>query len=128
MGKIKVDALLQEVGGTLEEWAGKVTEGVKKDVSRTAKECLNEIRDKSPEKYGSYKMGWRIKRAYESDAALRVVIHNKTDYQLTHLLEHGHEMPGDQPDSRSIPHIRPAEQAAERMLKKRIILTIGESK
>ncbi len=125
MGKIKVDDLLQEIGGGLEEWAGKVTEGIKKDVSQTATECLKEVQAHSPEKYGRYKKGWRIKKAYEGETTLRVVIHNKTDYQLTHLLEHGHQMPGAQPDTRSIPHIRPAEQAAEKKLKKRVIVTVG---
>ena len=41
----------------------------------------------SPKDTGDYKKGWRIK---QDKARKSIIVHNATDYQLTHLLEHGH--------------------------------------
>lgn len=60
-----------------------------------AKEGVKEIKNASPvnvkntQRKGSYKKGWRmdIEKGF---GTVEAIIHNATDYQLTHLLERPH--------------------------------------
>ncbi len=127
MSKIRVDDMFKALSQELEEYAGEITDGVKKDVEEVGKECLKQIRAASPERYGDYKKGWRKQKAFETDTAVGVVIYNKTDYQLTHLLEYGHAMPnGGRFEGK--PHIRPAEEAAAEALEKKVEVTVRKAK
>lgn len=115
MAKTSVNDLADAIAEELEQYSQDVTDGLKKEVKQVAKECKQEIQRNSPVLTGSYKKGWRDQVEYESRQDIRVVVRNKTDYQLTHLLENGHakvnggRVPGK-------PHIRPAEQNAEKKL------------
>ena len=93
---------------------------------QVAKECRQDIVTGSPVQTGDYKAGWRDKVAYESYSDIRMRIFNKTDYQLTHLLEHGHAGPGGtaKGSARPFPHIGPAEQKAEQKLLTRVKVVI----
>ena len=115
MAAIRADQLADAVIEELENYSEDVTEGIKKAVIEAAKDCKSQIQSNSPVQTGSYKKGWRIKKAYESPTDIRLIIHNKTDYQLVHLLENGHakvtggRVPGH-------PHVAPAAEAAARAL------------
>lgn len=112
---IKVDDLAKAVAEELAQYSQDVTDGVKKEVRQVAKECAQEIRQSSPVLTGSYRKGWRDEVAFESREDIRVTVRNKTDYQLTHLLEHGHAKAGGG-RVEGTPHIAPAEQSAEKKL------------
>ena len=67
--------------------------------------------------------GWQNKVEYEDDENIRVIIRNRTDYQLTHLLEHGHaKVNGGRVEGH--PHIGPAEQRAEKKLLKKVKVVV----
>jgi len=119
--KCTIDGLADAVQAELEAYSQDVTDGIKEDCRQVAKECRDEIKQNSPELTGDYKKGWRVKTNFESREDIRLTVHNKTDYQLTHLLEKGHAGVGGtaKGSAPAYPHIAPAEQhAAEKLVKK----------
>lgn len=123
--KVDVDGLSKAIINGLEEYAEVTSEGVKKAVKKTATECKNNIKAHSPKLTGDYAKGWVTKKEFESANELRISVKNRTDYQLTHLLEYGHIVK-NRPDGKVLgsasahPHIRPAELRAKKDLMKRI--------
>jgi hypothetical protein len=127
--RVKPDELANAIMKELKTYDQKVTDGVKKEIRQVSKECRQDIVTGSPAQTGDYKAGWRDKVAYESYSDIRVRIFNKTDYQLTHLLEHGHAGPGGiaKGSARPFPHIGPAEQKAEQKLMKKVKVVVKKA-
>ena len=125
MKKVGINELEAEVVAQLKEY-NKVCQGeVKKAVIDTAKECVKEIKLKSPSKTGDYRSGWRRRTMFENADEIRINVYNTKKPQLTHLLEFGHIV-RNRPGGRVLgnagahPHIRPAEIKAQKELVKRI--------
>lgn len=116
MGKsVDVSGLYVAIETELAKYSQEVADQIKKDVQEVAKECLEEIKQKSPKRTGKYRRGWRVEVVYESNEDIRIVVHNKTSGQLTHLLEFGHaKVNGGRVEGRA--HIGPAEQRAKKSL------------
>lgn len=70
----------------LDEFSDKVNEVLNKSANDTADECVDKLKNTSPRKSGDYSQGWAVKKEAKGD----VIVHNATNYQLTHLLENGH--------------------------------------
>lgn len=104
--KITVDQLRDEVDSIIREYADDVDAKTEKLSVQFAKIAKSELQSTSPKKTGHYAKGWAYKKNTKDKSA---TVHNKTDYQLTHLLENGHakrnggRVPG-------IPHIAPVEE------------------
>ena len=123
MAKTTVDSLAAAIASELEQYGQDVTDGLKKGVRQVAKECRQEIQQKSPVLTGSYNKGWRDRVAFENDQDIRAEVYNKTDGPLTHLLEHGHaKAAGGRVEGK--PHIVPAEQNAEKKLVQRVKVVV----
>lgn len=121
--KVGVDDLAAAVAEELAQYSQEVTDGMKKEVKKVSRGCKQEIQQNSPVLTGRYKDGWRAKVAFESKEDIRTVIHNKTDYQLTHLLENGHaKATGGRVEGK--PHIGPAEQNAEKKLLEKVRVVV----
>lgn len=122
---VSVDNLANAILEELENYNQDVTDSLKVEVKKVSKECLSDIKNNSPKNTGDYKKGWRLKTAYEDYGDIRIIVHNKTDYQLTHLLEAGHaKSSGGRVEG--IPHIQPAEEkAAEKLMKKVKVIVKG---
>ena len=70
----------------------KKTDKVAKDIAR---EATSDLKSKSPVgRKGSYARGWSHRGTKDGAWGLRHVVYNRTDYQLTHLLEKPHETGG----------------------------------
>lgn len=125
--KVTVDDLAEVIAEELEDYRQSVADGVKKEVQSTAEQCQKEIQKNSPKKSGKYKKGWRRKTNFESAEDIRVTVYNKTSYQLTHLLEYGHAKRGGGRVA-ARPHIRPAEENAEKALLKKVKVVVRGGK
>ena len=117
--KIKVDDLSKEIMKALENYSDDISEVVEEVSNDVGKEAVGELKTTSPKKRGSYAKGWRLKKDKLGRNRYSVKIHNKTDYQLTHLLEFGH-VTRNGGRTKAIPHIRPAEEKYSKEYEKKL--------
>lgn len=103
-----------DIGTAIMKELGTYSNDLVERINVSSKKCANklkrEIQENSPEKTGDYKKGWRVRQVYKSHTLSQYVVHNATDYQLTHLLEFGHAVKGGTERVKPIPHIAPAEE------------------
>lgn len=92
----------------LNEYKQDVQEGIAKSAEEVAKHGRDELKRTSPKKTGSYRKGWSIHTS-KTMYNIETIIHNKTNYQLTHLLEKPHATRNGGVTT-PIVHIKPVEQ------------------
>ena len=106
-GVIRSNELSNAIMAHLKEYADGVGEAIEIAAEKNAK--LGAKLLKSAGKFknisGDYRKGWRVKRVSKRGW----VIHNATNYQLTHLLEKGHAL-ANGGRSNKFPHIAPVEE------------------
>ena len=99
----------------LEEYNKLSAEVVKTAVTKAGNAVKKDIGANAPVKTGRYAKSWRTKKTKESSTELEVTVYSPSRYMLAHLLEHGHaKRNGGR--VRAIPHIAPAQEAAEEQL------------
>ena len=89
--KVKPEQLAAAIRKELESYSKAATEETKELIRETAKICKEEIQSASPVRTGKYRKGWSIKPLWEDNDSLREIVRNRSAWQLTHLLENGHE-------------------------------------
>lgn len=113
MSNIKPDELQKAVMDYLENYKEDIDEDVIETVDEITKKARDELKQTSPRGKGTrsnpYYKGWAIKLNKKRSGVYHKVIWNKTNYQLTHLLEFGH-VTRNGGRTKAIPHIRPIEQ------------------
>lgn len=101
-----VNDFSKDIAKALREYTSEVEAGLQVSKKEVAKETAGQLKQTSPKLTGDYAKGWGV-----STIKGRMVVHNKTDYQLTHLLEYGHvDRGGGRTAGKA--HIRPAEEQA----------------
>lgn len=99
----------KEIAKALREYTQEVTESLEEIKMEEAKETIKDIRSGVDQQgiilTGDYRKGWARRKMGTAQ-----VVHNRTDYQLAHLLEKGHAKVGGG-RVRAYPHIEQAEQA-----------------
>lgn len=124
---IKPEKLSEQLKTYLEEYVEDITEGVEKETDSVTKEAVKEIKSTSPKGYGKrktpYYKGWTRQKGKERKGRFIVKIHNKTNYQLTHLLEFGHATRNGG-TTKAQPHIRPLEEKYNQIYEDRITTVI----
>ena len=116
----KTESVTAQMTELLDEVNKDIEQSAKTNIQTVAKESVQKLKNTSPVKSGSYAKGWGVKRMGDMD----VVVHNRTDYQLTHLLENGHVIrnkKGTYGRTHGIKHIKPVEEWAVDELPRRII-------
>ena len=116
----KTGSVSVQMAELLDEIDKETRDSARKNVDRVAKEAVQKLRNTSPVKTGSYASGWGTKKQGEMD----VVVYNRTDASLTHLLENGHVIKNKKGTYGRAPahkHIKPVEEWAIDELPRRIL-------
>ncbi len=116
----KTESVTAQMKELMDQVDKDVKNSAKRNIDRVSKESVQKLKNTSPVKTGSYAKGWGTKKQGEMD----VIVHNRTDYQLTHLLENGHVIKnkkGTYGRTHGIKHIAPVEEWAVDELPRRII-------
>ena len=127
MSGIGIDDLSDVIMEELHSFSEEITEELKEEVKQVAKECAKDIKEKAPIDTGKYKKSWKVKKVYESQNDIRMVVHSAKEYRRSHLLERGHAKRGGG-RVEGIPHIKPAEEKAEQKLNKKVRIKISGGK
>ena len=113
------ETLSVQMDRILDEYSERVQNVSRVAVQRVGRESVKKLRNVSPKRTGSYARGWRLKTLKISGNVTDVVVHNATDYSLTHLLEKGHVIrnkKGTFGRAPAHPHIKPVEEWANNEL------------
>ena len=105
-----------QVKQALDEYDVEFKRAVNNSFDKVAKQGVTQLKENSPKKTGDYAKGWDIVREKTRSGINDVTIRNKTDYQLTHLLENGHVIvnaKGTFGRTSPIKHIAPVEEFCE---------------
>lgn len=121
---VKIDNLAKEIAKALESYADDISEVVEETSNEIGKEAVEEIRKTSPKKRGKYAKGWTLKKDKLGKGKYSIKIHNKTHYQLTHLLEFGHATKNGG-RTKAITHIRPVEEKYSEKFEQQLKRKIG---
>lgn len=106
---IKPEMFAQAVKEYLEIYVEDIGETVEETSTQIGKEARDELKQTSPKKTGKYAKGWTVRKDKKNKNYYTVKVWNRTDYQLTHLLEFGHATRNGG-RTKAIPHIRPVEE------------------
>ena len=121
--KVKINdfgAALQKI---LDDYGDNFTEKMRAAVLEVANIAKQEVKAGSPKKTGKYKRGWAVKEDAVSRLRTEAIVHNRTRYQLAHLLEKGHALKkGGRTIGQVAPivHIQPAEEHAIKNMEKAV--------
>lgn len=124
--KVKPETFSKAIKQYLEIYVEDIGEQVQETANEIGKEAKNELKEESQKLFkgtGRYAKGWTVKKDRKNKSYYVVKIWNRTDYQLTHLLEFGHATRNGG-RTRAFPHIRPVEEKYsnefEKQLEKKI--------
>lgn len=87
MAEERLEVQLKKILDEYEDEVQKTANDVMKTVS---KEAVQKLKSTSPKKSGRYARGWSLKSVGTHGSIVDIVVYNKTDWQLTHLLNNGH--------------------------------------
>lgn len=109
--RVKIPELNTAIQEILDEYGDSITESTKKAVEKVAEIAKKETQAGANVRTGKYRSGWTVKKDAGSRLRTEAIVHNRTRYQLAHLLEKGHALRGGG-RVRAFPHIKPAEEHA----------------
>lgn len=110
--KVNVKELSNAIMDYLNNYSEDIHDEVVEVTEDITKKAILELKETSPRGKGSrakpYHLGWESKIKIKGKNKYHRVIWNKTNYQLTHLLEFGHATKNGG-RTRAQPHIQPIE-------------------
>lgn len=106
--------LSKEISSILSQYTSDVEKELEEAKDEVTTEGVSDLKSSSPKRKGNYAKGWRKKKQGTAH-----VIHNATNYHLTHLLEKGHAKRGGGRVA-ARPHIQPVEEKMIKDYEKRV--------
>lgn len=120
-----VKGILQ-INDILNEYSRDIQNGIEdiaKDVAKDDAKKLRDTRNTYKVRSGNYNKGWTVKTE-KGRMSIQCIVHNKDNYQLTHLLEKGHRIIGRdgsvKGQTKAFPHIAPVEQESNKEYEQRV--------
>lgn len=114
------------INDILNEYSNDIQEGITKEAEEIAKKGAKELKDTKGTykiRTGKYNKGWRVDTT-KGYGFVNCIVHNKTNYQLTHLLEKGHRIVGRDGQlkgyAKKYVHIKPVEERITREYEKKV--------
>lgn len=114
-----------KINDILKDYSEEVQEGIVKIAQEVAKEdvqTLRNTRDTYKVRSGKYNKGWTVKTT-KGRNTISCIVHNKDQYQLTHLLEKGHTIKRNgtvKGNAKAYPHIAPVEETSNKTFERRV--------
>lgn len=109
-----------EINDILNDYSIGIQEGIERIAKEVAKEDVSKLKntkDTYKVRSGKYNKGWSVKTE-KGRGTIKCIVHNKDNYQLTHLLEKGHRIIGRdgtiKGQTRAFPHIAPVEEVSNK--------------
>lgn len=84
---------LIDINEILNEYSSDIQESITEAAYKVAEDGKNKLKVTSPKRTGDYRKGWRVDKRH-GKGFVHATIYNATDWQLTHLLENGHDWVG----------------------------------
>ncbi len=116
--KIDVKELSRSVMSALEQYGAIASADVKDAVTKTSKECVQDIKRRATAYgwRGKYVNSWSKKVEPLGAGGFKAIVYaDENGYRLAHLLEKGHALRNGG-RAKAFPHIAPAEDNAEQRL------------
>lgn len=115
------DEVSEVIKGLLDSYATEVRSKIATTSEEIAVKTAQRLRQTSPKNKGKYAKSWAVKEMRTSQVGLSTwVVHNKKYYRLTHLLEFGHKVRGGTKIKGKRPHIKKAEEWAQKEFPKEL--------
>lgn len=114
MSETSINGFKAELEHTVEVYSNSVSQDTSIIASNVAKRAAGELQKTSPRRSGKYARGWAVRKEDKTKFNSSNIVHNKSKYQLTHLLEHGHvgKLGRKRFNVSAKPHIAKAEKKA----------------
>lgn len=124
---IKIDNFSSAIADEMAKYSEEVSKTVIQIIKEEAQLLTDNIKKDSPKRskkvarrtLNRYSKGWTATTEIENNLFVEINVHNKSDYQLTHLLENGHaNRDGSRTEGKE--HIKPNEEITNERIEKRI--------
>ena len=109
---IQMNDLTQMLISAMQEYTEEATDDFEKKIDKIGQSGLKVIKSMSPSRTGMYRKGWR-KKFLHDDGTVRIRLYNKTEWQLTHLLESSHKTGIHGSYTKPHPHVAPVQELVD---------------
>ena len=115
-----------DVNEILNEYSQDIQDALNEEAPKIAKAGADKLKQTSPKHTGKYRKGWKVKTT-KGNGYVSSIIHNSTNWQLTHLLERPHAIKnqyGSWGTSKPEVHIKPVEQECNKEYERDVVKII----